>query len=311
MKILFMGTPEPAAKCLQALLDAKFDIAAVITQPDRPKGRGLAVSAPPVKELALTYNIPVHQPEKIKDKSSIELVKKIAPELIVVVAYGNILPKEIIDAPKFGSINVHASLLPKFRGAAPIQWALINGEKETGITVQKVAFELDSGDIILQEKVSIEEPDNTVSLTKKLFEVGSKLLLKAVEDIKAGKVSYQKQDASKVSYAPTLKKETGQIDWKKSSREVFNLIRGCNPWPVAYTYYKGKMLKILSAETGLAHSKYEPGTVIDCVKDEGFEVACGRGSLFVKEVQLEGSKRMHAWNFLNGHELKVGEPLPS
>jgi methionyl-tRNA formyltransferase len=306
-----MGTPEPAAKCLKALLDAKFEVAAVITQPDRPKGRGLAISAPAVKELALTYNIAVYQPEKIKDKSSIELVKKIAPDLIVVVAYGKILPKEIIDSPKFGSINVHASLLPKFRGAAPIQWALINGEKETGITIQKVAFELDSGDIILQEKVSIAESDNISTLTKKLFEIGSRLLIKAVKDIEAGKVSYQKQDASKVSFAPTLKKETGQIDWKKSSREISNLVRGCDPWPVAFTYYKGKMLRIYSSETGLEPSKYEPGTVIDCVNDEGFEIACGTGSLFVKEVQLEGSKRMHAWQFMNGHELKVGSSLPS
>lgn len=309
-----MGTPEPAALCLKALIGAKENIIAVVTQPDRQRGRGLKLSQTPVKETALQNNIPVFQPENIKDTGSIDLIKSLDPEMIVIVAYGKILPKEILNMPKYGAINVHASLLPKYRGAAPVQWALINGEKETGITVQRVAYELDSGDIILQEKVVIDDSDNTATLMTKLFDIGAGLLVKAIADIKAGKASHKKQDASKVTYAPTLKKETGLIDWQKNSGEIFNLTRGCYPWPGAYTYYKGKLLKITKAETGLAlskHGKHGHGTVVDCVKDEGFEVACGKGSLFVREVQLEGGKRMHAWQFLNGHELKVGDTLPS
>lgn len=311
MKILFMGTPEPAAKCLQALIDAKQDVIAVITQPDRPKGRGLKLTASAVKQLALQYNITVHQPEKIKDPKSIELVKSLAPDLIVVVAYGKILPKEIINSPGFGAINVHASLLPKYRGAAPVQRALLNGEKETGITVQKVFEALDTGDIILQEKVHISGDDNTLTLTNKLFDAGASLLMKAIDLISAGKAPSVKQDPTKVSFAPMLKKETGVIDWKSSASEIFDQIRACNPWPVAYTYFRGKMLKIWSAETGLATNKYDPGEIIDCVRDEGFIVAAVKGTVFIKEVQLEGGRIMKAWEFIIGHKIKVGDVLPS
>jgi len=306
-----MGTPEPAAKCLKALIDAKEEIVAVITQPDRPKGRGLRVTPSPVKELALHYNIAVHQPEGIKDNKAIEVIKGIKPDLIVIVAYGKILPKEILDIPKYGAINVHASLLPKYRGAAPVQWALINGEKETGITIQKVFEALDTGDIILQEKMQIEDEDNTLTLTGKLFDVGSKLLIDAIKLISSGNAPSIKQDEAGASYAPQLKKETGVIDWKKSTGNIFNQVRGCFPWPTAYTYYKDKMLKIISASPALAARNEIAGTVIDCVEDEGFIVATGDSSLFIREVQLEGGKRMHAWQFLNGHKLSPGDILPS
>jgi len=311
MKILFMGTPEPAAKCLKALIDAKEDIIAVITQPDRPKGRGLKVAPSPVKELALHYNITVHQPEKIKEEKAIELIRSLGPDLIVIVAYGKILPKQMIDHPKYGAINVHASLLPKYRGAAPVQWALINGEKETGITIQKVFEALDTGDIILQEKLSIKDEDNTQTLTERLFDIGSRLLLDAVKLISSGKAPGIRQDEAGASYAPQLKKDTGIIDWKDHTRKIFDQVRGCYPWPTAYTYYKDMMLKIISASPALAAHDELPGTVVDRVEDEGFIVATGDSSLFIREVQLEGGRRMHAWQFLNGHKLFPGDILPS
>lgn len=306
-----MGTPDPAATCLKALIEAKETVIAVITQPDRPKGRGLKVTPSPVKDIALHYNIAVHQPEKIKDAKAIELIKSLNPDLIVVVAYGKILPKEILGIPKYGAINVHASLLPKYRGAAPVQQALLNGEKETGVTIMRMEEALDTGDIIVQKSVPIADGDNTQTLTEKLFDVGSKLLVETIKLIESGKASGVKQDERLMSYAPALKKETGLIDWKRSAKEIFNQIRACNPWPVAYTYFNGKMLKILSAEVGLATKIFDPGEVIDCVRDEGFIVAAGSGTIYVKEVQLEGGKRMHAWEFLIGHKIKVGDVLPS
>jgi methionyl-tRNA formyltransferase len=306
-----MGTPEPAAKCLQEIMDAGHTISAVITQPDRPKGRGLEVSRPPVKELALKNNIPVHQPEKIKESKAIELITGIDADIIVVVAYGSILPKEIIFAKKYGSINVHASLLPKYRGAAPIQRAIINGEKETGITIQNVAVALDSGDILLQEHVAIDDADNARILTEKLFDVGAPLLIKAISLVETSTAKPVKQDGSKATLAPTLSKETGAIDWKKTTKQIFDQIRGCNPWPIAYTYYNKKIFRIFTAEPGLSTNKYEPGVVTDLVNHEGFEVGTSDGSIFIKEVQLENGKRMHAWNFINGHDLKPGDIFPN
>jgi methionyl-tRNA formyltransferase len=306
-----MGTPGPAAKCLQALIDVKENVVAVITQPDRPKGRGLKVTQSAVKELALTYSIPVHQPEKIKDANAINLVKSIAPDLIVVVAYGKILPKEIIEAPKYGSINVHASLLPKYRGAAPIQWALINGDKVTGITIQKVAEALDSGDIILQEKIDIDDSDNIKTLASKLFDIGSKLLIKAIAMIKSEEIAYIKQDERAATLAPQLEKSTGEIKWDKSAKEIFDLIRGCDPWPVAYTYFNGKMFKIFSSMIGIAEKEHKPGKVVEIAKDEGFIVGCGKGSLLIKEVQIEGSRKMDAWQFMLGHKIICGDIFPS
>ncbi len=306
-----MGTPQPAAECLKALIDAKENIVAVITQPDRPKGRGLKVAASPVKELALHYNIDVHQPDKIKDRDVIGLIRGIASELIVVVAYGKILPKELLDIPKYGAINVHASLLPRYRGAAPVQWSILNGDKTTGITIMKVIEELDAGDIILQGSVPILQEDNAATLTDKLFKVGSKLLVKAIGEIKAGTVKYIAQDPKLVTYASMLKKEDGIIDWKKPALEIINKIRALNPWPVAYTYLNGKAFRIFSASPGLSEKVNHPGLVIECVRDEGFEIAAGEGTVFVKEAQLEGGKRMKAWEFVVGKKIGPGDILPS
>jgi len=312
MKILFMGTPEPAAKCLEALIESNHKVVAVITQPDRPKGRGLNVAASPVKELAQKNQIPVYQPEKIKDKAAIDLVKKIAPDLIVVAAYGKILPKEIIDFPKYGSINVHASLLPEYRGAAPIQWAILNGEKETGITIQKVFEALDTGDIILQKKVQIEPDDNSHSLTIKLFDAGSELLVEAVDLIESGKAQFIKQDEKQATYAAILKKEDGIIDWKKSANEVLDKVRALNPWPGAVTYYKGKTLKIIDAEEfDMGGNKCPAGQVSTIVKNEGFIVGSCDGELLVKRVQPESGKAMSAYQFALGRKMKAGDILPS
>lgn len=305
-----MGTPEPARICLKALIDSKEELVAVITQPDRPKGRGLKVTPTPVKETALHYNIPVFQPEKIKDKEVYDLIRGLKPDLIVIVAYGKILPKEIIDIPKYGAINVHASVLPKYRGAAPVQWALLNGEKFTGVTVMKVVEALDAGDIILQETLPIYDSDNTQTLTEKLFKLGAQLLVRAISQIKSGKASHVKQDEKTVTYAPTLKKENGVIDWRKKAKAISDQIKAFDPWPVAYTYYNGKILRITKAEQITIEGCSE-GRVMDIKKNRGFVVGACDGALLITEVQPESGKKMSAWNFLAGHKMRVGDVLPS
>ena len=312
MKILFMGTPEPAKICLEALINSREEIVAVITQPDRPKGRGLKLAPTPVKETSLHYNIPVFQPEKIKDKDTIELIKGFKPDLIVIVAYGKILPKEMLNIPKLGTINVHASLLPKYRGAAPVQWALFNGEKFTGITVMKVTEELDAGDIILQESIPIYETDNAVTLTEKLFKLGAQLLVKAISQIKDGKAKYVKQDEKMVLFAPILKKENGVIDWKKKAAEISDQIRAFNPWPVAYTYHNNKILRIFAAERcEMGDARCEAGKIIKIINNKGFVVAACDGALLITEVQPESGRKMSAWEFIAGHKLNIGDVLPN
>jgi methionyl-tRNA formyltransferase len=305
-----MGTPQPAATCLKALIDAKEEISAVITQPDRPKGRGLKVAPTPVKELALKHKIPVFQPEKIKDKDVVDLIRGFSPDLIVIVAYGKILPKEILDLPKYGTINVHASLLPKYRGAAPVQRAILNGDKFAGITIMKVTETLDAGEIILQESLPIYDADNTATLTEKLFKLGAQLLLKAVSQIKSGKAVYVEQDGKEVSYAPILKKENGVIDWKKKADEICDQIKAFDPWPVAFTYYNGKILRITKAEP-MAKEGCSGGKVMEIIKNKGFVVGACDGALLITEVQPESGKKMSAWEFLSGHKIKAGDVLPS
>jgi methionyl-tRNA formyltransferase len=309
MKIVFMGTPIHAARCLQALIDAQEQVMTVITQPDRPKGRHLHSAPSPVKELAQKYKVPVETPEKVKDQIFIDKIKALAPDLIVVVAYGKILPKELLDIPKYGAINLHASLLPKYRGAAPIQWAILKGETETGITVMQVSETLDTGDIILQDKVAIDPEDTAETLLDKVFEVGAQTLLKAIAEIKNGAAKKIPQKDAEATYAPLITKESGEIDWKKSATEINNRVRALLPWPTAHTFYKGKMLKILKAEPAPVPGKFKPGEVVD-VKDD-LIVACGIGSLLLKEVQRAGGKKMTAEHFLRGHRLTIGEILPS
>jgi methionyl-tRNA formyltransferase len=309
MKLVFMGTPIPAAKCLQALIDAEEQVIAVITQPDRPKGRHLHSAPSPVKELAQKYKIPVETPEKVKDQIFVDKIRSLAPDLIVVVAYGKILPKELLDIPKYGSINVHAALLPKYRGAAPIQWAILKGEAETGVTVMQISETLDTGDIILQDKVAIAPEDTAETLLDKVFEVGAQTLLRAIDQIKKGTVKKTPQKDAEATYAPLITKESGEIDWKKSATEINNRVRALTPWPTAHTFYKGKMLKILKAEPAPVPGKFKPGEVIDAKAD--FIIACDPGSLVLKEVQRAGGKQMTAEQFLRGHRLTIGEILPS
>jgi methionyl-tRNA formyltransferase len=310
MKILFMGTPEPARLCLKALIDAKEDLVAVITQPDRPKGRGLKVAPTPVKETAAEHDIPVFQPDKIKDKESIELIRGLAPDLIVIVAYGKILPKEILDIPKYGAINVHASLLPKYRGAAPVQRAILNGDKYTGITIMKVIEALDAGDIIAQESIPIYDADNATTLTERLFKLGAKLLVSTIAQIKSGKVNAVKQDEEKASYAPTLKKESGVIDWKMKAPEICDQIKAFNHWPGAYTYYKGKTLKVIKAEP-MRKEGCSNGRIMEILKNRGFVVGVCEGAVLVTQVQPESGKAMSSYQFAIGHGLQVGDTLPS
>jgi methionyl-tRNA formyltransferase len=315
MKIVFMGTPEPAARILEALRGGGHEILAVVTQPDRPRGRGQKITFSPVKEKALEHNFPVEQPEKVKgNQVFISRLKSLDPEVIVVVAYGRILPKEILQLPKFGCVNVHASLLPKYRGAAPIQWALLNGEKETGITIMKIDERLDTGDIILQEKIKIEENDDALALTQKLFDRGSDLLLKALAQIEERRVKYSPQEEAEATNAPALTKESGEIDWRRSAAEIHNRVRALVPWPGAHTFFKEKLLKIWRSNIHVLdlETKYKlPGTVVHLVKKVGFIVATGAGHLLILEVQPEGKKRMGAYEFVIGHDVKIGETLPN
>lgn len=315
MKIVFMGTPEPALEALQDLISAKHEILCVVTQPDRPKGRGQKISFSLVKELALKYSLPIEQPEKIKgNQVFISFLESLKPDIIVVVAYGKILPKQILDIPKYGCVNVHASLLPKYRGAAPIQWALLKGEKETGVSIMKIDELLDTGDIILQERIRIEDDDNTSSLSKKLFTLGSQLLLRALEQIEKREAKYTPQKEAGASNAPAIAKESAEIDWRKSAAEIHNRIRAMIPWPVAHTFYKEKLLRIWKSEVHLLDLKNEnklPGTIIEIVRNVGLIVAAGSGNILIHEVQPAGKKLMPAYNFAIGHDVKVGETLPN
>ena len=311
MRIIFMGTPEPAAKILESLIAAKHEVVAVVTQPDRPKGRGRKVTFPAVKAVALKHDLPVEQPEKVKNnKVFFSLLKYLKPDVIVVVAYGKILPKEILDIPTNGCLNVHASLLPKYRGAAPIQWALLNGEQETGVTIMRLDEGLDTGPIVLQTKVKIEEQDDSITLLEKVFVKGNPLLLKVLEQIESGKVQYLEQDNSQASFAPTIQKEAGELDFKKSAREIVNRIRALVPWPGAQTIRSEKLLKIWRAKK-VSGAYALPGTIVEIVKGVGFVVAAGEGNLLVLEVQSEGKKRISAYDYVIGHDVKIAETLPN
>lgn len=310
-----MGTPKPAAQCLQALLDAGEQIAAVVTQPDRPVGRGLKLAESPAKQLAKKYHVPIEQPEKIKNNEPfIDKIRAYAPDLIVVVAYGKILPKELLEIPKHGVINVHASLLPKYRGAGPIQWAILNGEKETGITIMQVIEELDAGDILLQKKIPVAPDDTTLSLGEKLFDLGAELLVDAVGKIKKGTITKTPQNDREATQAPLLMKEIGEIDFRKTAKEVHNQIRGLIPWPTAHTFYHGKMLKLLKSEIlskDRTASCPNPGEILEIIKNKGFVLSCQDASLLITEVQLEGKRKMKAAEFISGNKLKEKDILPS
>lgn len=308
MKILFMGTPEFAVPSLEALIDAGYELCGVFCQPDRPVGRHQnKLQAPPVKECALAHNIPVFQPTKLRDGTAFAQVQELAPDLIVVAAYGRILPKEILDYPRLGCINVHSSLLPKYRGAAPINWAILNGEKETGVTIMHMAEALDAGDIIAQTKISILPTENTAELTARLAECSGSLLVETISAIENGSASRIPQKEEAVTWAPMLSKDMSVMDFSRSAQELHNQVCGLYPWPSAVATVAGIRCKILRTEPD--NGCGEIGTVLEAGK-KGLLVACGnRSALRILELQPDGKKPMATVNFLQGHPLKEGDKL--
>lgn len=304
MRIVFMGTPDFAVPTLEALI-AGHEVAAVVTQPDKPKGRGKAMAFPPVKEKALEHHIPVYQPVKVREEGFLAELKKINPDVIVVVAFGQIPPESILTLPKYGCINVHASLLPKYRGAAPIQWAVINGEKETGITTMYMAKGLDTGDMIDKTVIEVAPKETGESLHDKLSAAGGELILKTLASLEEGTVKRIPQDDAQSSYAGMLTKDLGEIDWKKDAASIERLIRGLNSWPSAYTFWNGKTLKIWDADVVESNVDVPAGTVT-AVEKNHILVQTGEGQLKLNEVQLQGKKRMTVQAFLLGNMVEKG-----
>lgn len=301
MKIVFMGTPDFAVPSLKELID-KYGVEAVFTQPDRPKGRGKKLAFSPVKEEALKHDIKVYQPEKLKDeKEMIELLKDMKPDFMIVVAFGQILTKEVLDIPKYGCINLHGSILPMYRGAAPINWAIINGEKVSGNTTMLMDVGIDTGDMLLKDEVEIPDNMNAGELYDILKERGGKLLVDTIEGLINGTITPEKQ-SDETFYAKMLNKKMAEIDWKKSAREIHNMIRGLNPWPVAHTLYDGSTMKIFESEALNKESKAECGKIID-VSKKGIEVATGEGVLLIKKMQFPNSKPLMVEQYINGHEV--------
>ncbi len=303
MRVCFMGTPDFAASVLERVAE-EHEIVLVVTQPDRVNGRGGKVTVSDVKAWAIEHDVPVFQPEKIRKPEAIEELKKYDFDIAVVAAFGQILPPAVLDMPKYGCVNVHASLLPRYRGAAPIQWAVINGDKETGVTTMQMGPGLDDGDILLQETVPISPDETGGSLFDKLAVTGGKLILKTLSGIEAGTIKPRKQDETAATHVGMIRKDMGDLDFTRSAAELERLVRGLNPWPSAYTFLDGKMLKIWKAEVCKKNSDAAPGT---CVREENdLYVATGEGFLKFLEVQIEGKKRMAVSDFLRGHDIHTG-----
>lgn len=305
MRIVFMGTPDFAAASLKKLLDEKYDVVGVFTQPDKPRGRGMGMAFSPVKELALKYELPVFQPAKMRDGTALNILKELAPDILVVVAYGRILPDDILALPKYGAINVHGSLLPKYRGAAPIQWAVLNGDKFTGVTTMHLAHDMDAGDIIFTDETEIGELETSGELFDRLMLMGAELLdktLKAIEDGTAPSIPQNHADAT---YVTMLDKTYSPIDFTRSARQVIKWIYGMQPWPVATAEIDGAVYKIFAAEYTESRSEKPAGSVV-YAGDRGIEIACGGGeTVMITEIQAPGKKRMKAADFLRGHKIKV------
>lgn len=305
MRIVFMGTPDFAAASLQKLLDEKFNVVGVFTQPDKPKGRGMEMAFSPVKELALAHGLPVCQPEKMRDGTAYAQIKALAPDILVVVAYGRILPDDILALPKYGAVNVHGSLLPRYRGAAPIQWAVLNGDRITGVSTMYLASEMDTGDVIYTAETEIGEFETSGELFDRLMLMGANLLAKTLRDIESGIAPRIPQDHSKASYVSQLDKSICPIDWNKSPRAVAKWIYGLQPWPVATMELEGAVYRVFAAEYTENHTDKQPGQVVSTGK-QGIEMACADGeTLMITELQAPGKKRMKAADFLRGHPIKI------
>lgn len=304
MRIVFMGTPDFAEASLKKLIDENFNVVGVFTQPDKPKGRGMELSFSPVKELALAHGLPVFQPVKMRDGTALEQIKALAPDILVVVAYGRILPEEILALPKYGAINVHGSLLPKYRGAAPIQWAVLNGDKLTGVSTMYLASEMDTGDVIYTAETEIGEFETSGELFDRLKLLGAELLVKTLRDIEKGIAPRTPQDHSKASYVSQLDKSLSPIDWNKSPRSVVKWIYGLQPWPVATMEMDGKTYRVFAAEYTKNKTDKKPGQIVSA-GERGIEVACADGgTILITQLQAPGKKRMKAADFLRGHPIK-------
>ena len=308
LRLVFMGTPEFAVPALQALLEGEDTVVGVVCQPDKPAGRRLDLHAPPVKNCAHAHAVPVFQPQKIRTPEALEHLQGWRPDLIVVAAYGKILPKTILDLPALGCINIHASLLPKYRGAAPMQWAIAQGETHSGVTIMQVSEELDAGDILLQKSVALKPDETGGSLHDTLAALGAQTLVEAMTLFKQGELVATPQDKAAVTYAPLLKKEDGEIDWARRAVSIERRIRAFHPWPSSYTWLGNKRLKILAAHLSTVEASAAPGTIINR-QDKVLTIATGQGSLTLDRVQLEGKKAMPIAAFLAGHNLKPSDRL--
>lgn len=308
MKIVFMGTPDFSVGALDALVEAGHEIIAVVTQPDKPKGRSGQMQFPPVKECALRHGLTVLQPVKIKTPEWVDKLRELKADVFVVAAFGQILSKEILDMPKYGCINIHASLLPKYRGAAPINWAIINGEKETGVTIMQMNEGVDTGDMLSHVVVPIAPKETAESLFDKLAKAGAELIVETLPKLEAGEIIPVPQDESQSSHVKMMNKSLGKIDWNQDAVVIERLVRGLNSWPSAYTYYQGKSVKLWDCDVVEAAAKAVPGTIIAVAKDS-FDVATENGALRVLELQLEGKKRMDTKSFLLGNQWKTGMQL--
>ncbi|HEY6872842.1 MAG TPA: methionyl-tRNA formyltransferase [Geobacteraceae bacterium] len=306
LRLVFMGTPEFACPTLQKLIERGEEILAVVTQPDRPKGRGQQFAPPPVKVLAQQHGIAVLQPVKVRAPEFVEQMRELAPDLIVVVAFGQILPKTLLEIPRHGCINVHASLLPRYRGAAPINWCIINGETESGVTTMQMDVGLDTGDMLVKKATPIDPDEDSSSLHDRLAAIGAAALDETLGLLLAEKLVPEKQDDALSCYAPMLKKEDGLIDWAKGAQAIKNLVRGVTPWPGAFTHLDGKTVKVYRAAVGTGSGM--PGTVLRADR-RGIEIACGSGSILIEELQLEGRKRLAAGEFLAGCKIEPGTVL--
>lgn len=305
MKVVYMGTPDFAVYALESIIKAGHDVQAVITQPDKAKGRSKALVPTPVKAKAMEYDIPVYQPEKLREEDNVKLLSDINPDIIVVAAYGQILPESILNIPKYGCINIHASLLPKYRGAAPIEWSIIDGEKVTGVTTMYMEKGLDTGDMIDKVEVVIEADDTGETLHDKLAVAGAELIITTMDKLKNKTATRTKQNHEESCYASMLSKEMGHIDFTKSATEIERLIRGLNPWPCAYTRIDGKGVKIFKAQVCTVDDKAKPGEIVEVTK-KTFTIACGKDGLIIKNLQPEGKKPMDTASYLNGNKLAVG-----
>ena len=304
MRVVFMGTPDIAATCLKQILQDGFEVVGVYTQPDRPKNRGMKLAFSPVKEVALQNGLPVFQPENFREEETVQQLRDLRPDVVAVVAYGRILPQRVLDIPEKGCINIHASLLPSYRGSAPYQWAVLDGQKETGVTAMYLCREMDAGDMIDKVRTPIGENETAGELLDRLAVLGASLLSKTLGRLRLGPVDAQKQDPSQVSFAPMLDKSICPIDWTKTAQQVHNQVRGLHPWPVATAQLAGTKFKIHSTVVIPGKQGAEPGTILALTKT-GLQVACGEGAVEIRSLQAEGGKRMAAPDYFRGHPLEI------